>query len=124
MATWERAYNQALLHPVRSLTIIFWTWKLLLFLTVVLSPGPGYDTCSTLMPSGNPDTDLASDFGHLGLPPVLLRFVRWDSIYFLQIAERGYLFEQEWAFGYGYTLSIFTSGTLLLAFPPPLRCDG
>ena len=29
-------------------------------------------------------------------------FVRWDAIYFIQIAHRGVLFEQEWAFGWGF----------------------
>ncbi|KAJ9215279.1 CAZyme family GT76 [Paecilomyces variotii] len=112
MATWERAYTQALLHPVKSLAVVFWAWKLLLFLTVSLSPGPGYDTCATLLLLREPNTsDSATCFGHSGLPSILLRFVRWDSIYFLRVAERGYLFEQEWAWGYGYTklLSILTS---------------
>ncbi|GAD94438.1 DUF409 domain protein [Paecilomyces variotii No. 5] len=111
MAIWEHAYKQALVHPVKSLTAIFWTWKLLLFLVITLSPGPGYDTCTTLLPRNSDTSDPAGNFGYAGLPAILLRFVRWDSIYFLRVAERGYLFEQEWAWGYGYTklLSSLTS---------------
>jgi phosphatidylinositol glycan class V len=43
----------------------------------------------------------------------VLKFVGWDSVYFVHIVQNGYVFEQEWAFGYGYTktLSFLTPGT-------------
>lgn len=93
-------------RPVRSLSIAFWLWKTILFLVVVGCPGPGYDTSTTLLPQqGVRSLSLSAP----------LKFVRWDSIYFVHIAESGYVFEQEWAFSYGYAKSIafLTSGVLL-----------
>lgn len=41
--------------------------------------------------------------------------MRWDAIYYVQIAHRGIVFEQEWAFGRGFTkvLAFFARGILL-----------
>lgn len=99
------AGNPALSRPVRGLTICFCLWKALLFLVIVACPGPGYDTSTTLLPTKN---GLLSS--------ILQKFVRWDSIYFIHVAEKGYVFEQEWAFGFGYTkfLSALSSGIGLL----------
>ncbi|PLB55045.1 DUF409 domain protein [Aspergillus steynii IBT 23096] len=80
-------------HPVRSLSVAFWLWKTVLFLVIVGCPGPGYDTSTSLLPG--------QGVAPLSLPAPL-KFVRWDSIYFVHIAESGYVFEQEWAFSYGY----------------------
>ncbi|PKY02590.1 GPI mannosyltransferase 2 [Aspergillus campestris IBT 28561] len=91
-------------HPIRSLTIAFGLWKALIFLVVLGCPGPGYDTSTGLLPylsSGTGDV-ISRDTKHAPIV-ALLKFTRWDSIYFVHIAERGYVFEQEWAFGYGYT---------------------
>lgn len=101
-ARWDSLCNLAITHPVKALTLSFVVWKFLLLVIIVCSPGPGYDTSTTLLrPEWPEQTNLRSS---------LLRFVRWDSIYFVRIAERGYEFEQEWAFGYGRTLSFFSSG--------------
>lgn len=98
-------------HPLWSLTLAFTLWKALVFLVIAICPGPGYDTSTSLLPYLTPDpTGAASDLtGSKVLP---LKFVRWDSIYFVHIVEHGYVFEQEWAFGYGYTkiLGFLTSG--------------
>ncbi|KAK2762075.1 ER membrane glycoprotein subunit of the GPI transamidase complex-like protein [Arachnomyces sp. PD_36] len=101
---WENLCNFALTHPAKALAVSFIVWKFLLLVIIVCSPGPGYDTSTTLLSSGwTGETTLSS---------APWRFVRWDSIYYLRMAERGNLFEQEWAFGYGYTrmLSLFGSG--------------
>lgn len=89
-------------NPVRSLTLAFWLWKALLFLAIVACPGPGYDTSTTLIPY--------EDLTPGEALPLPLRFARWDSIYFLHAAEHGYVFEQEWAFGYPRLLGLFISG--------------
>ncbi|KAN0071374.1 GPI mannosyltransferase 2 [Elaphomyces granulatus] len=94
--TWKQISSLALFHPVLSLTILFWAWKSLLFCIVVGCPGLGYDTSSSLFFQ-------RAGAAHLHMSSGLFKFVRWDSLYFIQIAERDYLFEQEWAFGYGYT---------------------
>ncbi|OJJ49457.1 hypothetical protein ASPZODRAFT_60509 [Penicilliopsis zonata CBS 506.65] len=71
-------------RPLRSLTVAFALWKLLLLLVLAACPGPGYDTSTTLL----------AGIGSLR------NLVRWDPVYFVHIAEQGYVFEQEWAFGY------------------------
>lgn len=87
-------------RPARTLTLWFWSWKLLLLLIVLASPGPGYDTSTTIL----------APISGSRLPSILLKLVRWDSIYYVNIAQRGYLYEQEWAFGYGQVLSILSRG--------------
>lgn len=83
-------------NPIRSLVGSFLAWKSLLLLIVIgSSVGPAYDTSSTLLSpeitsSHEPPFDLAT------------KLTRWDSIYFIQASRRGYMFEQEWAFGTGF----------------------
>ena len=88
-------------NPIRSLTVAFWLWKVLLYSVVTLCPGLGYDTSTSLLLYGDPATQSLSG---------PLKFARWDSIYFVDIAEKGYTFEQQWAFGYPKLLSLFVSG--------------
>jgi phosphatidylinositol glycan class V len=94
-------------NPVGSLTLAFLLWKALLFIVIVVCPGPGYDTSTTLI-AREGSSLVSSQTESLPWP---LKFVRWDSIYFLHIAEKGYVFEQEWAFSYPRILSVFVSGT-------------
>lgn len=83
-------------RPRRSLIAVFVAWKALLLLVAVGSAiGPAYDTSTTLLLSQQAP---ASDESALDLGT---RLTRWDAIYFIENARRGYLFEQEWAFGAG-----------------------
>ncbi|KAK7703677.1 ER membrane glycoprotein subunit of the GPI transamidase complex-like protein [Diaporthe eres] len=73
--------------PYTTLTATFLSWKAVLFAIAAGSRvGPTYDTSSSLLVPGSPST-------------LLTRLSSWDAIYFLKAAQRGYLFEQEWAFG-------------------------
>lgn len=103
-------------HPFLTITLCFLSWKTLLICIALTSPGPGYDTSTALLPHHLKDSspNLQADGA---LSQGLSKFVRWDAIYFTQIALRGYLFEQEWAFGWGYTrLLNFLMRGITLAF--------
>ena len=57
----------------------------------------GYDSSSTLF---LPD-------GTTKLGRIAAALLRWDSVYFISLADRGeYLWEQEWAFGPGWPMLI------------------
>ena len=88
-------------HPIASLTLVFALWKALLLVAVTACPGPGYDTSTSLLPYLDTDDGAGGASASARLSS-LLKFVRWDSIYFAHVVEHGYVFEQEWAFGYGY----------------------
>ncbi|PYH79177.1 GPI mannosyltransferase 2 [Aspergillus uvarum CBS 121591] len=72
-------------------------YRSLLLLLAAFTPGPGYDTSTTLIQWNSPTK--------APLPAVLemisIKLTRWDAIYYTHAANRGYIFEQEWAFGYG-----------------------
>lgn len=84
-------------HPVRKLVALFVCWKTILLLVALLSPGPGYDTSGSLPESGSGEE--VPGFLHY----VISKLIRWDAIYFVRTAQRGYVFEQEWAFGWGFS---------------------
>lgn len=103
-----RVWTQPLEHPVRSLTTLFLGWKAILLLVAACSPGPGYDTSTNLVLSSHPEAaELPSVIRY-----IVEKLTRWDGIYFVTVAKRGYLFEQEWAFGWGFTkfIALCTSG--------------
>lgn len=77
------------MNSLLTLTGIFASWKALLLLVAWSAPGDGYDTSTTLLPYSN-------------------KLVRWDAIYFVQMAQRGHVFEQEWAFGLGISTILST----------------
>ena len=83
--------------------MLFGLWKFILFNIVVLAPGLGYDTSSSLLVDLRAQDLFTGGVGDIatGFSPVV-KFVRWDAVYFSQIIRRGYIFEQEWAFGSGF----------------------
>ena len=94
--------------PATALVSLFILWKILIVAIAVASPGLGYDTSSSLLFSEqlsgtHPSILLIDTPSKL---PNVFKFARWDVIYFASIAQRGYLFEQEWAFGTGHTKSL------------------
>jgi phosphatidylinositol glycan class V len=104
-------------RPARSLIRCFVAWKLLLLLIAAGSPGPGYDTSTSLIlpppSSSNEDAPLPP-----ALHYVFSKLTRWDAIYFVQAAHRGYRFEQEWAFGWGFSrLIAFVTASKLGTWP-------
>ena len=82
------AADTSLQHPLWTLTAIWLFWKTALVGIVLASPGPDYDTSTTLL-------DWQRDHSFLA------KFIRWDAIYFTQTAQHGHVFEQQWAFGIG-----------------------
>jgi len=105
----EQAYPEHAAN-VSSIALLFAFWKALLLLVVAASPGPGYDTSTDLLlrdprlvPSDPAGVCASQSLVQRALAHVLPRLTRWDAVYFLEIAQRGYRFEQEWAFGWGFT---------------------
>ena len=90
-------------NPKTSLVLSWITWKVILLFLALASPGAGYDTSADILFAAHDERS----------GPILYRLknlIRWDAIYFSQIAQRGYLFEQEWAFGWGFTSSLGLGG--------------
>lgn len=120
IASWARIKNKP-----KSYLALYWTlWKLILAVVALLSPGIGYDTStdvlfSTLNSRGSPSSE--ANVLRYGLQ----KWIRWDAIYFSQIARRGHFFEQEWAFGWGFTrlLHFGAKGMSLLLLNSDLTDD-
>lgn len=101
-----------------ALTSIFIVWKLLLLIVVLTTPtdGPGYDTSADLFfetdavlhnTIGQGDAAAANLAAILPTSSIVsritTRLTRWDAIYMISAAWKGYLHEQDWAFSFGYT---------------------
>ncbi|KAK0665041.1 GPI mannosyltransferase 2 [Lasiodiplodia hormozganensis] len=100
-------YSRPLDRPFSALVIVFAAWKALLLLTAFASPGPGYDTSTTLLLGQDA---AASALVTTSVPwsatpgeRLVSKLVRWDAIYFTAAAERGYQHEQEWAFSWAFS---------------------
>jgi len=85
-------------RPRLTLAIYWICWKTVLLLVALSSPGNGYDTSTAVLFA---QYDQLSSYTHL-VQHALQKLVRWDAVYFTQIAHRGTRFEQEWAFGWGF----------------------
>lgn len=91
-------------RPYQSLLVIFVSWKALLLLFAVFTPGSAYDTSTTLLEVNRNASNLDRN-GPLMiiLSLITTKLTRWDAIYFTEAARRGYTFEQEWAFSYSFS---------------------
>jgi phosphatidylinositol glycan class V len=100
-------------YPRILLVLLFSAWKILLLAITLFSPGPDYDTSTQLLFNGHGTWNYAtvpqvlgqiqSAGSPLSIERLVERLTRWDAIYFVPVAERGYVHEQEWAFGWGFT---------------------
>ena len=113
------SYTMPLIEPlnahVRSLLLQFFVRTVVLsalaasatfFFSSTLSPY-GYDTSSTHL-----FLDDQSLFE--GLPGRLaVALTRWDAIYFVSNSERGYIWEQEWAFQRGLGVVVNSARALI-----------
>lgn len=87
-------------NPFSSLTLFFVLYKAILLFVACTSPGLGYDTSTDLL--GNASAmNLSSSYAYIPS-----KLVRWDAVYFVSTAKRGYVYEQEWAFGWGLSKTI------------------
>lgn len=82
---------------LRDVAVLFWSWKLILLVVAVASPGPGYDTSTSILFDLYPPGSSAS-WQTFMVTRLIAKLTRWDAIYFATSSERGHLFEQEWAF--------------------------
>lgn len=97
--------------PHQSLLYLFIAYKSLVLLIALFSPGPGYDTSASLLTlPANDGSSITTLFELLAE-----KLTSWDAVYFTTVARRGYLYEQEWAFAWGWTnlISFFSSGSPL-----------
>jgi GPI mannosyltransferase 2 len=106
-------------RPWLVLIWLFTAWKILLLATALFSPGPGYDTSTQILLShaSNDGAGVGwnSDSYSSLVKLVAEKLTRWDGIYFTSLADRGYVFEQEWAFSWAYTrlMRLLGKGTFL-----------
>lgn len=83
----------------RHLIFVFCAWKGLLLLLSAFCPGPGYDTSGLVL--SNPSARRHDELNDASRTDRLtINLLRWDAIYFVKAAERGHIFEQEWAFSW------------------------
>ncbi|TVY85509.1 GPI mannosyltransferase [Lachnellula suecica] len=100
MELWTRPFH----NPIRNLIAFFIVWKTLVLVIACCSPGLGYDTSTSLaLATHGPREGRALP---AALQYIIGKLTRWDAIYFIKSANRGYLFEQEWAFGWGFSQTI------------------
>jgi hypothetical protein len=102
MGSWYTAVRQPHHAPLSSLVALFVCWKLLLSAIAFFSPGLGYDTSTQILFESR-GLPLLDTYTTTAGERFAQKLVRWDAIYYTMIASRGYTFEQEWAFGWGFT---------------------
>ena len=124
MSAWK-PFSRPSNDPTKSLVLIFVLWKFVLVLLAVASPVPGYDTSSLILIRGH-HLHASHRNSHSEFCTTRERFainlVRWDAIYFVKTAERGYVNEQEWAFSWVFTrLIAFVASCMIFSYGMLIR---
>ncbi|KFA75769.1 hypothetical protein S40288_07905 [Stachybotrys chartarum IBT 40288] len=87
-------------HPRLALAAAFAAWKsLLLAIALGTALAADYDTSTSVF------FDVVYGAG-ARVPALAHRLTRWDALYFVHAAHRGYVYEQEWAFGTGLPMVV------------------
>lgn len=100
--------NQQRRKLLKRLVFLFLAWKSTLLVLAALSPGPGYDTSSLVLSC--PSHHRYAKFNEWTIfNRFTLNLFRWDAFYFVTSSQRGYVYEQEWAFSWAYSLVLRTA---------------
>ncbi|KAH8722250.1 GPI mannosyltransferase 2 [Ilyonectria robusta] len=96
-------------RPFLSLTAAFAAWKAFLLAIALGAAGASdYDTSTSVFF----DVLYGSE---APVPTVAARLTRWDALYFMSSAHRGYVYEQEWAFAMGLPIVVRAIGRVFAA---------
>jgi Mannosyltransferase (PIG-V) len=122
MDSWGQSWVSAC-RPVRLLFLLYVCWKAILFVVILCSPGPGYDTSTALLDltDSKPNHQIGLLSSSPTLSSSLLKLVRWDAIYYSQLSHRGHVFEQEWAFGVGLSGAVSFISTCKRMLAPAIH---
>jgi phosphatidylinositol glycan class V len=95
-------HGRLFITPAVQLILVFSIWKVGLLLLAALTPGPGYDTSGLILfiNDGNRHVQYQS---LSVIERLTLKLFRWDALYFVKATQRGYEYEQEWAFSATYS---------------------
>ncbi|KPM34742.1 GPI mannosyltransferase 2 [Neonectria ditissima] len=98
-------------RPLLSLAAAFAAWKtFLLAVALAAAAAPDYDTSTAVFF----DAVYGPAAAARPPPPALAaRLTRWDALYFVASAHRGYVYEQEWAFAAGLPALVRAVGRVL-----------
>ncbi|KAK7414967.1 ER membrane glycoprotein subunit of the GPI transamidase complex-like protein [Neonectria magnoliae] len=98
-------------RPMASLTAAFAAWKALLLAVALGAAGaPEFDTSTSLTLDVLYGRDTSAS-----TCTITNCLTRWDAIYFVSSARRGYFYEQEWAFAAGLPTVVRAVGAVLRA---------
>lgn len=89
-------------QQLKRVILVFLCWKVVVFSLLALCPGPGYDTSGLILLKEEDGIYLKASFSD----QIALKLLRWDALYFAKAAQRGYFYEQEWAFS-KYSSGVF-----------------
>ncbi|KAF2020540.1 glycosyltransferase family 76 protein [Aaosphaeria arxii CBS 175.79] len=105
----------------KDLVPLFLAWKSFLTFLAIVCPTPGYDTSGYILL--NEDAQQPTNSSVISfIDRLSLNLFRWDAIYFVKAAQRGYEYEQEWAFSWAYSQLLRVIGNFIPGYPDaPVR---